>query len=413
MIYIGFGFLMTFLSRYGYTAVGINFFLASIAVQWAILVRGFTKYEVFKGDKYDAVAKELISLDFAAATVLISFGAVLGKTTPLQLLVMTLIEIVVAQINQLICTRFFSASDIGESMYIHAFGAYFGLAVSRVLYDKRVKDATKAKPVYHSDHFSMIGTIFLWLYWPSFNGGAASDDEQQRAYINTYLSLAACTVVTFALCAIYDENGKFKMEYIQNSTLAGGVAVGTTANMPLHPFGALIMGSVAAIISVTGYRFGSAFLADKLRIHDTCGVHNLHGMPALLAAIAGAVLAAMGSTEKWGQSYHQIFPHTAPISEGGKGWTNIQQGGYQMAALALTLGIAIFTGIITGFMMKLPIFDQDQIKDADDMFEDSVFWVLHEEEHLPMKHGGEQNGDKHKEMELRQRTTVGEHGIHL
>ncbi len=45
------------------------------------------------------------------------------------------------------------------------------------------------------------------------------------------------------------------MVHIQNSTLAGGVAIGTTANVVLHPFGALLVGSGAAIISVIGYRY--------------------------------------------------------------------------------------------------------------------------------------------------------------
>ena len=53
------------------------------------------------------------------------------------------------------------------------------------------------------------GTIFLWLYWPSFNGGGAYGDEQHRAYLNTYLSLAACAVVTFAFSAFFDKKGKF------------------------------------------------------------------------------------------------------------------------------------------------------------------------------------------------------------
>jgi len=41
MIFIGFGFLMTFLKKYGFSGVGFNFLIASLAVQWAILVNGF------------------------------------------------------------------------------------------------------------------------------------------------------------------------------------------------------------------------------------------------------------------------------------------------------------------------------------------------------------------------------------
>lgn len=47
---------------------------------------------------------------------------------------------------------------------------------------------------------------------------------------------------------------KFDMVHVQNATLAGGVAVGTSANFMVGPWGALLIGSIAGIISVVGYR---------------------------------------------------------------------------------------------------------------------------------------------------------------
>ena len=44
----------------------------------------------------------MMSADFAAAAVLISFGAMLGKTSPLQLLVMAMAEVVLQQGNEYI-----------------------------------------------------------------------------------------------------------------------------------------------------------------------------------------------------------------------------------------------------------------------------------------------------------------------
>ena len=41
MMFIGFGFLMTFLKKYGYSAVGLNFLIAAIVLQWATLCQGF------------------------------------------------------------------------------------------------------------------------------------------------------------------------------------------------------------------------------------------------------------------------------------------------------------------------------------------------------------------------------------
>ena len=53
--------------------------------------------------------------------------------------------------------------------------------------------------------------MFLWLFWPSFNSALAVEDAQHRAVINTYLALAACCVVTFAVSSLTDTHGKFDM----------------------------------------------------------------------------------------------------------------------------------------------------------------------------------------------------------
>lgn len=41
MIFIGFGFLMTFLQKYGFGSVGFNFLIAAFSLQWATLMQGF------------------------------------------------------------------------------------------------------------------------------------------------------------------------------------------------------------------------------------------------------------------------------------------------------------------------------------------------------------------------------------
>lgn len=396
MIFVGFGFLMTFLKRYGYTAFGINMFLSAIVIQWTFIVRGIVVSIIYDGNSsFKLDINQMITGDFQAATILISFGAVLGKTSPLQLLVMAIIEVAFASLNVFIGHKYLHAVDPGESMFIHAFGAYFGLAVARILYTEESTKSKKSEPVYHSDLFSYIGTIFLWMYWPSFNGGGLDADEKHRALINTYLSLCACTIVTFALSAYYDQKGKFSCEFIQNATLAGGVAVGTTGNMPLQPWGALLMGALAAVISVSGFRFLSEFLASKFKIHDTCGVHNLHGLPGVFAGIVGAIFAAMSSVDSWGNSVYQIFPNMAPENETrvhdinlnliahgqeeiapGSDWSAGTQGVFQILALILTILLAGIGGVIAGFIIKLPVFDN--IENEEDLFDDMCFWNVPE-----------------------------------
>ena len=40
---------------------------------------------------------------------------------------------------------------------------------------------------YTSDLFSLLGTLILWVLWPSFNGLLAVGAARHRAVINTYL----------------------------------------------------------------------------------------------------------------------------------------------------------------------------------------------------------------------------------
>ncbi|XP_046352987.2 ammonium transporter Rh type A-like [Haliotis rufescens] len=389
MIFIGFGFLMTFLKRYGYGAVGINFLLAAIVIQWATLCGGYFHSH---GGKIEVSIESMLTADFAAAAVLISFGAVLGKASPLQLVLIAIIEIVFFSANEWVGVTMFRVVDVGGSMFVHAFGAYFGLTIARVLYSEDIERSTKEGSVYHSDLFSMIGTVFLWLFWPSFNSALAPGDDQHRAVLNTYFALASCCVVTFAISVLVDEKGKLDMVHIQNATLAGGVAVGTSADMMIGPYGALIIGSVAGMLSTVGYKYITPFLSSKLKLHDTCGVNNLHGMPAIMAGIAGAIAALVADFDKYGYSLYEQFPARVPLANTteyaeikrivhvtpGLGRSAGEQAGYQVLALTVTIVVAIVGGLITGLIVRC-VPGLGQLK-AHHLFEDESVWNTPDEE---------------------------------
>lgn len=219
MIFVGFAFLMTFLKRYGYGATGFNLLLGAFVIQWAIISRGiftlqdgYIAYELrmpmLESIVYSSTQVHilpfcrlsldtLIGADIAAAAVLISMGALLGRTTPTQLLVMGFVEIFVFAFNEHIQLELFKIVDAGGSIVVHAFGAYFGLAVSLAMRPSSGGAANAPGKLegssYSSDTFAMVGTLFLWIFWPSFNSVLLDGAEQERAIINTYLALAACT----------------------------------------------------------------------------------------------------------------------------------------------------------------------------------------------------------------------------
>lgn len=389
MIWIGFGFLMTFLKRYGQSAVGLTFLLAAVLVQVALVCDGVLNFK--KGTKAYLSLGSLLSADVAVAAPLISMGALLGKTTYMQLVFMGIVELIVYTVNKYVGEHHFMAVDAGDSMYVHAFGAYFGLAISFVL---GMKDKPKEHHLegasYQSDIFAMIGTVFLWLFWPSFNSASLEGDDQQRAIINTLLSISGSCVIAFATSALVSKDNKFNMVHVQNSTLAGGVAIGTAAGMMCEPIGALVVGSFAGLLSVLGYKYLTPFIQKRLRIHDTCGVHNLHGMPGVLAGIFGALMAGLATEISYDYSLYEIFPARAPSTEAklgemrddygispGRNRTALEQAGYQLLALTVTLVMAIVSGLITGLIMRMSVCGS--IKE-EEKFDDVVHWELEEEE---------------------------------
>lgn len=380
MIYIGFGFLMTFLRKYGYSATGYTLFLAALVVQWSILVKGFFHME---DGKISLILENIVDADIAAAVPLISMGALLGRTTPIQLLFMAIVEIVLFAANEYVALNIFSACDVGGSITVHAFGAYFGLAVSLMLRPgKEQNEPGKYEGAnYTSDIFAMIGTLFLYVYWPSFNSVLADGNARERAILNTYLSLAAATVTTFIVSALVSHENKLDMVHVQNSTLAGGVAIGTVCNLLVGAHGAILIGIIAGCISVLGYSYLSPRITAVLGIHDTCGVHNLHGMPAILSAIASAIFACLVTKEKYKSELSEIFPAMAAAPEnsnstiilGGYERTATAQAGFQLCAIAVTLLVAIVGGIITGAILKYTGMRKLQ---KDEHHQDELHWEV-------------------------------------
>ena len=71
-------------------------------------------------------------------------------------------------VNQHLVVDKLEALDVGGSITIHAFGAYYGLAASMMLsIAGSGANHDKNGASYSSDMTAMIGTIFLWLFWVS------------------------------------------------------------------------------------------------------------------------------------------------------------------------------------------------------------------------------------------------------
>jgi len=259
------------------------------------------------------------------------------------------------------------AVDMGGSIFVHTFGAYFGLAAAWVLGRKRSQDLSGhacngSSKI--SDTFAMVGTIFLWMFWPSFNGALADPVSQQRVIVNTVLSLCGSCIGAFLFSQILRE-GKFSMVDIQNATLAGGVAIGSAADLVVRPWAATVIGIFASAVSVWGYTMLQPILEKKIGLFDTCGVHNLHGMPGLIGGITGAIASAAVGDDVYGQNIGTIYPARALGRSAG------EQAGVQFLALVITVAIAVTSGALTGLIVQNDFFQPPDVKG---LFSDHIDW---------------------------------------
>jgi len=138
MIFIGFGYLMTFLKRHRFSALGYTMFIAVIIIEWNILVTGFYTYVLSRSTANVATQisvgfPQMILGVFCAGSVLISFGVWIGKIGPEQLLFMGMLQTLFYCTNSYICEGLLELRDVGGTMIIHMFGAYFGLASGKFL----------------------------------------------------------------------------------------------------------------------------------------------------------------------------------------------------------------------------------------------------------------------------------------
>ncbi len=285
MLLIGFGFLMVFVKKYGRSAITATFLLVSVSVPAYLAIKGAGIFE------YKSEIEQFILAEFSAASLLIAAGAILGRIKMYQYMILGLLFIPSYIFNELIVLddhfNFVgTVADTGGSIVIHAFGAIFGIAAAISLTTKEhrevpiVADAT-------SDRYSLLGSMVLWVFWPSFCAALVPVEAIPMTVVNVFIALCGSTIATYlASVAI---RGKINAADIANAALAGGVAIGATCDYATHTE-SMIIGLFAGAISTVGF----AVLQEKQekfhKIIDTCGVSNLHGIPGLFGGLAAIVV---------------------------------------------------------------------------------------------------------------------------
>lgn len=153
--------------------------------------------------------------------------------------------------------KYLRINDAGCSILIHLFACYFGLGLTFVLYCPVLsKGHAKEITSYHSDILSVMGTLILWVFWPSFNSALTlKGEDQHRAILHAFIGLSSTTITPFALSALFNKRGKLTMVDIQIVTLARDVTVGASVDMMISPVAAYAVGIMGCTDCFFGYRY--------------------------------------------------------------------------------------------------------------------------------------------------------------
>jgi ammonium transporter Rh len=335
MLLVGFGFLMVFVKRYGYGATTGTYLIVAVGLP---LYLGLRAAGVLSADAVDVhTIRGLLLAEFAVASALIAMGAVLGRVRLYQYAILAAVIVPLYMINERLVldgglgvTKGFI--DSAGSIIIHAFGAYFGLGLAVALTNReQCEIAITCDET--SDRFSMIGSMMLWLFWPSFCSAVVPMEQFAVTAVNTILALCGATASTYLFSLIF-RKGKVALGDMANAALAGGVAIGATCNIVSAPV-AFAIGAIAGALCVFGYAVVQSKLQNLCRIVDTCGVHNLHGMPGLLGGLAAIF----------------VIPGIATA---------------QLVGIACTVALALIGGIVSGFILRATGAKQKVYKDYDE-----------------------------------------------
>ena len=283
MLLIGFGFLMVFIKKYGRSALTATFLLVSISLPLYFLIHTSGLFGESKSE-----IEELILAEFSAASLLIAAGAVLGRLKMFQYIILGLLFVPFYMLNEwIIIENGFGIikdgfADTGGSIVIHAYGALFGLAVAMSMTTKKeLEEPIEADAT--SDRYSVLGSMVLWVFWPSFCAALVPVEAIPHTVVNVFLALCGSTLITYILS--FTIRGKIHIADIANAALAGGVAIGSTCDYASHPV-AFGIGILAGAVSTIGFAIVAGKQRKLIKSVDTCGVTNLHGLPGLMGGFA-------------------------------------------------------------------------------------------------------------------------------
>jgi ammonium transporter Rh len=149
-----------------------------------------------------------------------------------------------------------------------------------------------------ADRFSLLGSMVLWVFWPSFCAALVPVADVPHTAVNVILALCGATLATYVAAMALRRT--VAPADIANATLAGGVGIGALCAQPDFFAGSFVIGLAAGALSTFGFAVLQNRLQAVLHKTDTCGVLYLHGLPGLMGGLVALAFVAAPNVQMLG-----------------------------------------------------------------------------------------------------------------
>lgn len=177
--------------------------------------------------------------------------------------------------------------DFAGCAVVHTVGGFAGLVGAIIVGPRLGRFDSEGQPIMipgHSASIATIGTFFLWFGWYGFNPGSALRLSgglyltAERCAVTTTLAAASAGIVTLFVLRFRDHY--FDLLSALNGILAGLVSITASCGF-VHPYAAVIIGSVGALVYI-----GTVKLLLRFRIDDPLEAFPIHGACGVWGLIA-------------------------------------------------------------------------------------------------------------------------------
>ncbi len=180
--------------------------------------------------------------------------------------------------------------DLAGGIVVHATAGVTALVLAILLGKRRGFPEHPHPP--HNPGMVFVGAAMLWVGWFGFNAGSqlTAGGGAGMTLLVTHLSASAAAMVWCLLERI--RNGKAGLIGMVTGLVAG-LATITPAAGDVGPLGAIVIGSLAALVCY----FSVSLIREKLHIDDSLDVFAVHGVGGILGTL---LLAFFGQSSLGG-----------------------------------------------------------------------------------------------------------------